>query len=282
MSSKKLTGLAMLSAISLVLVSIFHIPIFPAVPFLEFDFADIPIFLATFMYGPITGLLLTAIVCVLQGVTVSIHSGIFGILMHFFATGSFVLVAGLIYKYHKTLKGAIVAIISGILTWVVVMTGFNLLITPLFMKVDRSTVVGLLGWITAFNAIKATANSLATFLIYKYTHKIFAKHFDAGKKKPKPQPLVDLSDNSATENTKTDKNQSHNIADATANNAAYDIANIPATDFDNTNTAIADIDKDATVKNQADKNLIDTTENKKSDVPSKRQVIANRKTKSSK
>ncbi|MEG2939406.1 MAG: ECF transporter S component, partial [Oscillospiraceae bacterium] len=96
--TKKLATLGMLAAISIVLVSLIHFPIFPAVPFLEFDPADIPIFIGTFAFGPIWGLILTAVVSVIQGVTVSSASGIYGIIMHFAATGAFVIVAGCIYR----------------------------------------------------------------------------------------------------------------------------------------------------------------------------------------
>ena len=51
-------------------------------------------------------MVLTAAVCVVQGITVSAQSGIIGIVMHFLATGSLVLVAGLIYKRKKDLEGS--------------------------------------------------------------------------------------------------------------------------------------------------------------------------------
>ena len=44
----RLAKMAMLVAISIVLVMIIHFPIFPAVAFLEYDPADIPILIGTF------------------------------------------------------------------------------------------------------------------------------------------------------------------------------------------------------------------------------------------
>ncbi|NLN97988.1 MAG: ECF transporter S component, partial [Eubacteriaceae bacterium] len=51
--TKRLTEMAVLAAMSIILVATIHFPIFPAAPFLEYDPADIPIFIGTFMFGPI-------------------------------------------------------------------------------------------------------------------------------------------------------------------------------------------------------------------------------------
>ena len=94
----------MLGAISIVLVSVIHFPLIPAAAFLEYDPADIPILICAFAYGPVAGFILTAVVSFIQGMTVSAQSGIIGIIMHIFATGACVLVAGGIYKKNKTKK----------------------------------------------------------------------------------------------------------------------------------------------------------------------------------
>jgi len=163
----KLAKMGMLVAISVVLVYLIHFPIFPAVPFLEYDPADIPIFIGTFAFGPLGGLAITVVTAVVQGTTVSAASGVYGILMHVIATGSFVLVAGIIYKRNKTRKGAVIALAAGSLTWIVAMFFANLIITPYFMGVPRAVVMDLMPFIVAFNAIKAGGNSLITFLLYK-------------------------------------------------------------------------------------------------------------------
>ena len=133
--TKQLTQMAVLAAMSILLVYLIHFPIFPAAPFLEYDPADIPIFIGTFMFGPLGGLILTAVVCVLQGVTVSSASGIIGILMHFFATGSFVLVAGNIYKRNRTRKGAVIGLALGSVTMTITMALWNIAITPFFLGI---------------------------------------------------------------------------------------------------------------------------------------------------
>lgn len=105
---RKLVTMAMLAALSIVLVYVIHFPIFPAASFLEYDPADIPILIGTFAYGPLAGVLLTVVVSVIQGMTVSSGSGLMGIAMHIFATSILVLVAGehLPGEAHQEGRGA--------------------------------------------------------------------------------------------------------------------------------------------------------------------------------
>ena len=163
----RLAKMGMLVAISVVLVYFIHFPIFPAVAFLEYDPADIPILIGTFAFGPVAGVLLTIVTSVVQGVTVSAASGAYGIIMHIIATSVLVIVAGVIYKFNKTRKGAVIALICGTAAMAVVMIGANLIITPLFMGMPRSMVWDLMPFIVGFNAIKAGINSIVTFFLYK-------------------------------------------------------------------------------------------------------------------
>ena len=166
-STVRLAKMGMLVAISVVLVAIIHFPIFPAVAFLEYDPADIPILLGTFAFGPLAGVLLTIVTAVVQGVTVSAASGIYGILMHIIATCTLVITAGCIYKHNKTRKNAIIGLICGVLAMTAIMIAANMVITPIFMGVPRSVVWQLMQFIAGFNGIKAGINALITFLCYK-------------------------------------------------------------------------------------------------------------------
>ena len=166
-SPARLAKMGMLVAISVVLVYLIHFPIFPAVAFLEYDPADIPILIGTFAFGPLAGVLLTVVTSIIQGVTVSAASGVYGILMHIIATSALVIVAGVIYRRHKTRKTALIGVLCGIAAMAIVMIGANLVITPIFMGVPRSAVWQLMPFIVAFNIIKAGINGLVTFLVYK-------------------------------------------------------------------------------------------------------------------
>lgn len=166
----KLAKMAMLVAISLLLVNI-HFPIFPPIAFMEYDPADIPILIGTFAFGPAAGILITVVTALLQGFTVSAASGLYGILMHIIATGTYVLVAGFIYKFHKGKRSAVIALIAGTLAMTAIMVPANLTITPYFMGVPVDAVTALLPFIIAFNLIKAGVNGLITFLVYKRVSK---------------------------------------------------------------------------------------------------------------
>jgi riboflavin transporter FmnP len=173
----RMVKLGLLAALSLLMMLI-RFPLF--LPFLEYDMADVPIFIGTFLYGPWWGLLLTGVVCVLQGITISAGSGIIGILMHFFATGGFVVVAGLIYQNQKfhSFKGALMALVCGSVTMILLMVPLNLLFTGYFMGTPIETVKALLlPAIIPFNAVKAFGNSLITLLLYKTISRIFKKDF---------------------------------------------------------------------------------------------------------
>ena len=138
---------------------------------MEYDPADIPILIGTFAFGPAAGILITVVTALLQGFTVSAASGLYGILMHIIATGTYVLVAGFIYKFHKGKKSAVIALIAGTLAMTAIMVPANLTITPYFMGVPVDAVTALLPFIIAFNLIKAGVNGLITFLVYKRVSK---------------------------------------------------------------------------------------------------------------
>ena len=165
---RKLTTMGMMAAVSIILVYCVHLPIFAAAPFLEYDPADIPIFICTFLYGPLSGFILTVIVSFIQGFTVSAQSGIIGVMMHIFATGFFTIVAGNMYKNHRNKKSAVKALVVGSIIMVLMMCIWNIVFTPIFMGTPRDVVMAMIvPIIIPFNAIKAGVNSLITFLIYK-------------------------------------------------------------------------------------------------------------------
>ena len=117
---KKLATLGVLAACSVVLMLAVRIP-FPPAPFLEYDPADIPILIGTFLFGPVAGFALTVVVSLLQGLTVSAGSGWIGIVMHIAATGCFALLAGFIYKKHHDRKHAYIALVCGTIVQTAIM-----------------------------------------------------------------------------------------------------------------------------------------------------------------
>lgn len=184
----RLAKLGMLTALSVLLVYAIHFPIFPAASFLEYDMADVPILIGTFLYGPWWGLALTAVVSLLQWLLVSPQSLWVGAVMHFCATGSYVIAAGLIYGKMRSLKGALIGMAVGSLLQTAMMIPMNLLFTVHFFGVPKETVLALLPTaIIPFNAIKTVGNSILTFLLYKRVEKLLKKELIKPLVKPKPE-----------------------------------------------------------------------------------------------
>lgn len=166
LNAKAIAKLAMMAAISLVLLLLVRIP-FPPAPFLVYDPADMPIYITAFAYGPWAGLIVTVIVSLIQAFMLG-GDGLYGFLMHVVATGIVAVVIGIMYQHKKTKKNAIISLIVGVVVTVIVMIGMNLLITPLYMGVDIKAVMVMLPTvIIPFNLLKAGINSLLTFLLYK-------------------------------------------------------------------------------------------------------------------
>ena len=165
--------MAILAALSLVLVLLIHFPIIPAAPWLEYDPAEVPILIGGFVYGPIAGLTITVITALIQALTVSAQSGWVGFVMHVIPTGTLVLVSSIIYKYNKTRKGALIALIIASIARTAVMIPANLFFTVRYwgqpLEVVKASIVPV---IIPFNLIKSVANSLIVFLVYKSLRKI--------------------------------------------------------------------------------------------------------------
>ncbi len=166
MNTARLAKLALLAAISCVLMLLIRIP-FPPAPFLVYDPADIPIYITTFAFGPVSGLIVTVVVSFIQAFVLG-GDGIYGFVMHVLATGLFAIVAGSMYRHKKSKKEAVIALIVGVIAMTAMMCVANYYITSLYMGVDRSVVAAMLvPVIIPFNLLKGGINALVTFLVYK-------------------------------------------------------------------------------------------------------------------
>ena len=166
MKTSKLAKMALMAAISCVLVLLIRIP-FPPAPFLVYDPADWPINITTFAFGPAAGVILTVIVSFIQAFMLG-GDFVYGFVMHVFATGMFAVVAGMIYKHKKTKKEAIIALAAGVIIATAVMCVMNILVTPHYMGAPREAVMAMIvPVIIPFNLIKAGLNAVITFFVYK-------------------------------------------------------------------------------------------------------------------
>ena len=167
-ATKLIATMGMLAAIAFVakLIS----TVFPTVAgFLSFDLKDVVIVIAGFLYGPLAAVILSVIVSFIEMVTVS-TTGWIGLLMNVLASCSFACVAAAFYRFRRNMVGAILGLVLGTLCMTAVMLLWNWLITPLYMKVDRSVVVGMLVPVfLPFNLLKGGINATLALLLYKPT-----------------------------------------------------------------------------------------------------------------
>ena len=168
-SVRRLCVLAVLAALSVVLAMFVRFPIFPTARYLEFDAGDVAILSATFLYGPLPGVLVTLVVSLIQGFGVSFaDGGLWGILMHFVSTSFFCLVAGALYRRRPTKARSVAALSLGVVLTTLLMIPLNLLITPLHTGATVEFVASMLiPIIIPFNLIKFALNAVLSFVLWR-------------------------------------------------------------------------------------------------------------------
>ena len=178
-----LTGTAMLGAVAAVLMYLeFPIPIMPA--FVKLDVSELPALIASFAYGPVSGIL----VCLIKNLIKlpSTSTAAVGELFNFVMGALFVGVAGIVYKKNKTRKGAIIGAVAGALIMALVSLPYNYFVVyPAYVvmyhlpleaiigmyQAINPNVNGLLACLVTFNVpftfAKGMVDALLCFLIYK-------------------------------------------------------------------------------------------------------------------
>ena len=162
---KTLVLLAMLAAVSFLLVASVRIPV---VLFLSYEPKDVAIAIGGFLLGPMASFLISLIVSFVEMITIS-ATGPIGAVMNLLSSCSFACTAAAIYKRKRTLGGAILGLAVGSAAMIGVMLLWNYLITPLYMTgTSRSDVADMLIPVfLPFNALKAGFNTALTLLLYK-------------------------------------------------------------------------------------------------------------------
>ena len=168
--TKKMAIIAMFAAMSYVITVIshyLHLTIVPSVPFLTYDPKDIIICIGGFVLGPIPALIISIVVSFLEMITIS-TTGFYGFIMNIFSTCAFVIPAALIYKTKKSFMGAILSLVTGFVSVAISMTLWNIIITPIYMGVERTLLIKNFLWpIVIFNLVKTSVNVAAVLLLYK-------------------------------------------------------------------------------------------------------------------
>ena len=103
-NTKWMVKVAMLSAVSVVLM-LFEFPLpFIAPPFYELDFSEVPVLIGTFALGPLAGVVIEFVKVLLNLLINGSITGGVGEFANFLVGVCFVFPAGLIYKHNKSKK----------------------------------------------------------------------------------------------------------------------------------------------------------------------------------
>lgn len=186
-STRKMAVTGMFSAIAMIL----HLLDFP-LPFAPFfyrlDFSELPVLVAAFAFGPVTGVVTEAVKILLKLFIKGTSTAFVGDLANFVIGCSFVLPASTIYYFKKSKKSAITGCIIGTLILTLFGTAFNAVyLLPAFSKLygmpldsilamgsevnklmtDGSIVSFVICCVAPMNLIKGGTVSVITMLIYK-------------------------------------------------------------------------------------------------------------------
>ncbi|MDR2654612.1 MAG: ECF transporter S component [Oscillospiraceae bacterium] len=176
--ARELAMLSMLSAIAFVTVWVCRIipPIIPSLPFLSYEIKCVVIAIGAFIFGPLPGVLVSLVVCLIEMLTIS-STEIIGFLMNVVATAGFVCPAAYIYRKNRTFRNAVIGLLVGTATATAFMVAFNYFVTPFYMGVSQKLVAGLLlPAITPFNIFKNGLNSIFTVAFYPPVFNALARH----------------------------------------------------------------------------------------------------------
>lgn len=186
----KLTIIAMLSAVGVVLQYLeISVPLVPS--FLKLDLSDIPELIGAFLLGPVGGV----VICLVRNLVHLLvsQSAFIGELSNFILGASFAVTAGLIYKTHKTKKGAFAACLIGTVVMAAVSVPSNyFLIYPVYAQLfgGMQTILGLYQAIlpaadtllkallifnVPFTLVKGLLCVVVTMLIYKPLSRLFVQ-----------------------------------------------------------------------------------------------------------
>lgn len=182
LNNRNLVKIAMLAAVSFVLM-LLSFPLaafFP--PFLKLDLSDLPAVLGGFALGPIAGIFIEMIKNILNILIKGTDTGGVGELSNFIVGCCFVVPASLIYMRRKTRKNAVLGLLAGTVAMTIGACFSNYyIILPLyqqFMPLEQIVASSpfaavkdiktfILFAIVPFNLFKSMVISLAALLIYK-------------------------------------------------------------------------------------------------------------------
>ena len=184
MSTKNVVLMGMFGALAGVLM-IFEIPLpFIAPSFYGLDLSEVPILVGTFALGPVAVAVMEIVKILVKLVLKPTSTGFVGEFANLAVGCSLILPAGILYRFNKTKKGAVLGMAAGTVMMAVVGVVINALIMiPFYSNLMPLETIIQAGaainpaisnvWTFAiicvgpFNIIKGVTVSLITALVYK-------------------------------------------------------------------------------------------------------------------
>ena len=142
-SIRVIAGCGMLVAVAVVLQYIeISIPIMPS--FIKLDFSDLPELIGAFAYGPLFGVIISLLKNLIH--MLFSQSGFVGELSNFILGAVFSFTAGIIYKYRKERKFALIAGVCGAAAMAIISVPTNyFLIYPMYYGILNFPEEAVLG-----------------------------------------------------------------------------------------------------------------------------------------
>jgi len=172
---RNVCGIAIFAALAFVVALVCNV-IPPIQGFLSLDVKDAVIAIASFIYGPVSAILISFIAAFIEFVSFS-TTGWYGFVMNFVSSAIFSLTASLIYRKLRSINGALASFFAAIIATTGAMLLLNIFVTPIYLaspyvgmppEVAKSEVMKMLpNILLPFNASKALLNSAVAMLLYK-------------------------------------------------------------------------------------------------------------------
>lgn len=183
---KTIAKIAILAAISVVIMMIsFPLPSI-APTFYKMDFSEVAVLIGTFALGPLCAVIIEALKILLNLLMNGTNTAFIGEFANFLMGCALVVPAGIIYQKNKTRKSAVIGIITGIICMVIAGDLLNyFLLIPAYVNIAHfpleaiiaagtkifpfisNTLSLVLVCVTLFNLTKGIAVGIVTLLLYK-------------------------------------------------------------------------------------------------------------------
>lgn len=137
--TQRLVGIACLAALAFILM-LFEFPIIPVASYLKIDFSDVPVLLGGYIYGPVGGVMIAVLKCLIHAMVNGFSVGeLIGVTSDFISSLALLLPFSLIWKkegHWSFKKQLLVGVLTATLVLTLVMSLLNLwVLTPLYMAV---------------------------------------------------------------------------------------------------------------------------------------------------